>query len=172
MYTMQQVEVKIEGRDRDPIKAVLKYSDPIGRVTLGKRFGKKKLLILAFEMLDPDDRIFIEMENKTRTQFLSTGTTSKTEPRRSTRSSQLSPLTMRALRFILQKFDIKQEPSMQEVAGYLDISPRELGKVLRPLGIEAQSTSRNWVPMRLYPLKFRKKIETLIMESHEIEASI
>jgi len=160
---LQHVEIKIEGRDRKPLKAIVKDSDQIGRVTLGKSLGRRKLLILAIEYSDPHDRIFIEMKNKSKIPPESTETTRETEIHKSS-AFQLDTLDVRALRFILQEFSSRREPSMRDVAAHLDISPRELGTVLKPLGIQAQSTSRDWKHMRLYPFKLRTKIEALLEE--------
>jgi len=157
---MVNVELEIEGRKRRILKAVVKDSDPIGRVTLGKSLGKRKLLILAVEYLDPKDRIFIGIKNKSEILPESTGTTRITES--NSVESSLDSLAVRAMNFILDEFSNGRQPSMREVATHLGIGPRDLGKVLKPLGIEAQSTSRNWEHMRLYPLKLKARIEELL----------
>lgn len=154
---MDNIKITIEGIDRDPLVAVVKDSDPIGRVTLGKRFGERRLLILALEYLDPQDRIFIELKNRYETS------SGLDQPARETRIREpLDPLAVRALNFILQEFSSRREPSMVDVAKNLDISARELGTVLRPIGIDAQSTSRNWKPVRLYPIKLKTKVQALL----------
>lgn len=151
---LQHVEIKIEGINRKPLKAIVKNSDQIGRVTLGKSLGRRKLLILAIEYSDPYDRIFIEMKNQYNMSPEST----------EVHESSALQLSIRALRFILQEFSSGREPSMRDVAAHLDIGPRELGAVLKPLGIQAQSTSRDWKHMRLYPNKLRTKIEEKLEE--------
>lgn len=58
-----KVRVFIEGKERNPLKVLLRKSDNFGRFSLGKgdkSVTNKKLLVIVLEPLDPDDRIFLE----------------------------------------------------------------------------------------------------------------
>jgi hypothetical protein len=59
----QKVSVLIEGKERTPLKVLLRKSDDFGRFSLGKgddRVRGKNLLIIVLEPIDPNDRIFME----------------------------------------------------------------------------------------------------------------
>jgi hypothetical protein len=58
-----KVRVFIEGRERIPLKVLLRKSDDFGRFSLGKgdkSVTSRTLLVIVLEPLDPDDRIFLE----------------------------------------------------------------------------------------------------------------
>jgi hypothetical protein len=60
---MQRVNVWIEGKERVPLKVLLRKSDDFGRFSLGKGDASvinKHLLVIVLEPVDPDDRIFME----------------------------------------------------------------------------------------------------------------
>lgn len=73
-------------------------------------------------------------------------------------NSSFDSLAAQALKFILREFDNQREPSMKDVAKHLETTTGELGKLLNLLGVDAQSTSRNWEHKRLYPRKLRARI--------------
>jgi hypothetical protein len=58
-----KVRVFIEGKERIPLKVLLRKSDDFGRFSLGKgdkSVTSKSLLVIVLEPLDPEDRIFLE----------------------------------------------------------------------------------------------------------------
>jgi hypothetical protein len=58
-----KVRVWIEGKERIPLKVLLRKSDDFGRFSLGKGDKdviNKGLLVIVLEPIDPDDRIFME----------------------------------------------------------------------------------------------------------------
>jgi hypothetical protein len=58
-----KVRVFVEGKERIPLKVLLRKSDDFGRFSLGKgdkSVTSKSLLVIVLEPLDPDDRIFLE----------------------------------------------------------------------------------------------------------------
>jgi hypothetical protein len=58
-----KVKVLIEGKERIPLKVLLRKSDDFGRFSLGKgdkSVIRKSLLVIVLEPVDPDDRIFME----------------------------------------------------------------------------------------------------------------
>lgn len=58
-----KVKVLIEGKERFPLKVILRKSDDFGRFSLGKSDKdviNKNLLVIVLEPIDPDDRIFME----------------------------------------------------------------------------------------------------------------
>jgi len=57
------VRVLIDGKERTPMKILLRKSDAFGRFSLGKgdeSVINKKLLVIVLEPVDPDDRMFME----------------------------------------------------------------------------------------------------------------
>jgi hypothetical protein len=60
---LKLVKVSIEGRNRKPLKVLVRKSDEYGRFTLSKNdpeVTNRRLLIVVLEPKDPDDRIFME----------------------------------------------------------------------------------------------------------------
>ncbi|OPY52855.1 MAG: hypothetical protein A4E48_00987 [Methanosaeta sp. PtaU1.Bin060] len=58
-----KVRILIEGKERVPLKVLLRKSDDFGRFSLGKgdkSVTNRNLLVIVLEPIDPDDRIFME----------------------------------------------------------------------------------------------------------------